>query len=73
MKRLTDWLFHPPVSGPKATALIRWMAGGVFLWEGILKFVYKIRAWGVSPRSGSPFPTSWPPSSPGSRSWEAFS
>lgn len=56
MKRLTDWLFHPPVSGPKATALIRWMAGGVFLWEGILKFVYKNQGVGRFTKIGIPFP-----------------
>jgi len=56
MKRLTDWLFHPPVSGPKATVLIRWMAGGVFLWEGILKFVYKNQGVGRFTKLGIPAP-----------------
>jgi putative oxidoreductase len=56
MKKFTDWLFHPPVSGPKATALIRWMAGGVFLWEGILKFVYKNQGVGRFTKIGIPFP-----------------
>jgi putative oxidoreductase len=56
MKRLTDWLFHPPVSGPKATVLIRWMAGGVFLWEGILKFVYTNQGVGRFTKLGIPFP-----------------
>jgi putative oxidoreductase len=35
-----DWLIHPPVSGPAATLLLRCMAGGVFVSEGILKFLY---------------------------------
>ena len=34
MKKLFTWLLNPPDSGPKATILIRLMAGGVFLWEG---------------------------------------
>jgi hypothetical protein len=34
------WLFNPPLDGPSAIILLRLMAGGVFLWEGILKFVY---------------------------------
>ena len=56
MRRVTDWLLHPPVSGPKATVLIRWMAGGVFLWEGILKFVYKNQGVGRFTKIGIPAP-----------------
>jgi uncharacterized membrane protein YphA (DoxX/SURF4 family) len=37
---LGDWLIHPPLAGPAATVLLRCMAGGVFLSEGILKFLY---------------------------------
>jgi uncharacterized membrane protein YphA (DoxX/SURF4 family) len=37
---LLDWLIYPPTSGPRAIVLIRIMAGGVFLWEGVLKFVF---------------------------------
>ena len=40
IQRLRTRLLHPPVRGPRATAGIRLMAGGVFFWEGILKFVY---------------------------------
>jgi uncharacterized membrane protein YphA (DoxX/SURF4 family) len=56
MKRFADWLFHPPVSGPKAAILIRWMAGGVFLWEGILKFVYRNQGVGRFTKLGLPAP-----------------
>ena len=35
-----DWLVGVPTSGPRAVVLIRVMAGGVFLWEGVLKFVF---------------------------------
>ena len=55
-KKTTEWLFHPPVSGPKATVLIRWMAGGVFFWEGILKFVYKNQGVGRFTKIGIPAP-----------------
>jgi len=56
MKKLLGWLFHPPVSGSKATILVRMMAGGVFLWEGILKFVYKNQGVGRFTKIGIPAP-----------------
>ena len=40
IQKLWAWVLHPPVTGPRATTVIRVMAGGVFFWEGILKFVY---------------------------------
>jgi len=39
------WLSQPPVDGPESTVLLRLMAGGVFFWEGILKFVYVNRCY----------------------------
>jgi putative oxidoreductase len=56
MKRLFAWLLNPPDSAPKATILIRLMAGGVFLWEGILKFVYKNQGVGRFTKIGIPAP-----------------
>jgi len=56
MKRLTAWLLDPPDSAPKVTILIRLMAGGVFLWEGILKFVYTNQGVGRFTKLGIPFP-----------------
>jgi uncharacterized membrane protein YphA (DoxX/SURF4 family) len=56
MKRLSAWLLHPPDSAPKATILIRLMAGGVFLWEGILKFVYTNQGVGRFTKIGIPAP-----------------
>ena len=56
MKRLVAWLLNPPVSAPKATIVIRLMAGGVFLWEGILKFVYKNQGVGRFTKIGIPAP-----------------
>jgi putative oxidoreductase len=56
MKRLIGWLFFPPDSAPRSTILIRLMAGGVFLWEGILKFVYSNQGVGRFTKLGIPFP-----------------
>jgi len=56
MKRLFAWLLNPPDSAPKATILVRMMAGGVFLWEGILKFVYANQGVGRFTKIGIPFP-----------------
>jgi len=39
MNKLFFWLLNPRTDGPKSTLLLRLMAGGVFFWEGILKFV----------------------------------
>src|SRR5258705_11429239 len=54
--RLWAWVLHPPVTGPRATLLLRLMAGGVFLWEGILKFVYVNQGVGRFTKLGMPFP-----------------
>src|SRR5215467_8559079 len=40
MNKIISWLLSPPTKGPKSTLLLRLMAGGVFFWEGLLKFVY---------------------------------
>src|SRR6266550_260681 len=56
MKRLIDWFLSPPDSAPRATVLIRLMAGGVFFWEGILKFVYTNQGVGRFTKLGIPFP-----------------
>ena len=50
------WLWNSPVDGPKATILIRLMAGGVFLWEGILKFVFHNQGGGRFALIGIPLP-----------------
>jgi putative oxidoreductase len=51
-----NWLTRPPISGPGATILLRCMAGGVFLSEGILKFVYPNQGVGRFTKLGFPFP-----------------
>jgi putative oxidoreductase len=53
---LLQWLKHPPVDGPAAALLLRVMAGGVFLSEGILKFVYPNQGLGRFTKLGFPFP-----------------
>lgn len=56
INRTWQWLFNPPEDGPSATILIRLMAGGVFLWEGILKFVYTNQGVGRFTKIGIPAP-----------------
>src|SRR5881296_2834565 len=56
IQKLWTRLLHPPVTGPGATMVIRLMAGGVFFWEGILKFVYVNQGVGRFTKLGIPFP-----------------
>jgi len=56
MKSAYEWLIRPPVAGPAATLLLRLMAGGVFLSEGILKFVYTNQGVGRFTKLGFPWP-----------------
>ena len=56
MNDMINWLLHPKVDGSRATLLIRLMAGAVFLWEGILKFVYSNQGVGRFTKLGFPAP-----------------
>src|SRR5580765_8573231 len=56
IERVWGWALHPPLSGPRATTVIRMMAGGVFFWEGILKFVYANQGVGRFTKLGMPMP-----------------
>jgi putative oxidoreductase len=56
MKSILAWLTNPPTDGPQSTMLLRLMAGGVFLWEGILKFVYQNQGIGRFTKLGIPWP-----------------
>ena len=56
MKSIWKWLVTPPATGPSSTLYLRLMAGGVFLWEGILKFVYANQGVGRFTKLGMPFP-----------------
>jgi putative oxidoreductase len=56
MKNLLTWLMKPPPDGPASTLILRLMAGGVFLWEGIMKFVFVSQGVGRFTKLGMPFP-----------------
>jgi putative oxidoreductase len=56
MNNLLNRLLNPPTNAPRATILIRLMAGSVFLWEGILKFVYPNQGVGRFTKLGFPAP-----------------
>src|SRR5215471_20722965 len=61
MKNIMRWLTQPPVDGPASTVLIRLMAGAVFFWEGILKFVYVNQGVGRFTKLGMPMPETLAP------------
>jgi putative oxidoreductase len=56
MKKVINWFVNPPVAGPSSILIIRLMAGAVFFWEGILKFVYVNQGVGRFTKLGFPFP-----------------
>jgi putative oxidoreductase len=56
MYKRIAWLIAPPTTGPKSILLLRLMAGGVFFWEGLLKFVYTNQGVGRFTKIGIPFP-----------------
>ena len=56
MKNSSNWLLNTPVEGYREILIIRLMAGGVFFWEGILKFVYSNQGVGRFTKLGFPAP-----------------
>src|ERR1700741_2453677 len=56
MKKISEWLLVPPVNGPEATIILRVMAGSVFLWEGVMKFVFQNQGVGRFTKLGFPAP-----------------
>src|SRR5437870_13425220 len=56
MNKVIDWFFKPPVDGPAAIILLRLMAGSVFLWEGLMKFVFPNQGVGRFTKLGFPAP-----------------
>ena len=56
MNNLINWLLNPPSDGPRATLIIRLMAGSVFFWEGVMKFVFANQGVGRFTKLGFPFP-----------------
>jgi len=55
-KLIRSWMVSPPETAPSATLLLRLMAGSVFLWEGILKFVFVNQGVGRFTKLGMPLP-----------------
>jgi putative oxidoreductase len=56
LQRILRFLTQPPTSGPRAALVIRLMAGGVFFWEGLLKFAYANQGVGRFTKLGMPLP-----------------
>ena len=54
--KVFQWFQSPPLNGPRSIVLLRLMAGGVFLWEGVLKFIYTNQGVGRFLKLGFPFP-----------------
>jgi uncharacterized membrane protein YphA (DoxX/SURF4 family) len=54
--RFVTWALDPRTTAPRAVALIRLMAGAVFVSEGFLKFVYTNQGVGRFTKLGFPFP-----------------
>src|SRR5580693_714208 len=55
-RQLIDFLLNPPLTAPRSTVIMRVMVGGVFLSEGILKFVYTNQGVGRFTKLGIPLP-----------------
>lgn len=56
MNKTFAWLANPPVTGQSSILILRLMAGGVFLWEGTLKFVYVNQGLGRFTKLNFPMP-----------------
>ena len=56
MQKQINWFLNPPTMGAKEIIILRLMAGGVFFWEGILKFVYINQGVGRFTKLGFPMP-----------------
>jgi len=56
IQEIPGWLNQPPVAGPGSLLLLRLMVGGVFFWEGIIKFVFFNQGTGRFAKLGIPFP-----------------
>jgi putative oxidoreductase len=56
MKKIASWFLNPPVNGQSTILILRLLAGGVFFWEGLLKFVYINQGVGRFTKLGFAFP-----------------
>ena len=56
MKNLLNWVFEYEENAPKSNLLIRIMAGWIFFWEGVIKFVFQNQGVGRFTKIGFPVP-----------------
>jgi putative oxidoreductase len=56
INKILHWFFNPPFTTPASILFIRLMTGGIFFWEGILKFVYTNQGVGRFTKIGIPAP-----------------
>ena len=56
LRKIAQWLFAPPTTGPWSILFVRLMVGGVFLWEGIGKFYFASLGVGRFTLLGFPMP-----------------
>jgi uncharacterized membrane protein YphA (DoxX/SURF4 family) len=62
MQGWLEWMLRPDDRAPRSTALIRLMAGWVFFWEGVIKFVFVNQGVGRFTKIGMPMPELLAPS-----------
>ena len=56
MATVMEWFMNPGARAPKAAVWIRLMAGWVFFWEGVIKFVFVNQGVGRFTKLGMPMP-----------------
>ena len=56
MKNIINRMLETPSNEQKEIIILRLMAGGVFFWEGLLKFVYTNQGVGRFTKLGFPYP-----------------
>src|SRR5262249_47748889 len=61
MEAWIHWMLRPGADAPEATVWIRLMAGWVFFWEGVIKFVFVNQGVGRFTKLGMPMPEALAP------------
>jgi putative oxidoreductase len=56
LEKVVRFFIRPSLSGPRSALVVRLMAGGVFLSEGLLKFAYVNQGVGRFTKLGMPMP-----------------
>src|ERR1051325_7701594 len=56
METSINWMLRPGTGAPRATLWLRLMAGWVFFWEGVIKFVFVNQGVGRFTKLGMPAP-----------------